>query len=242
MSAPAAAIARPKPPSREELQRWSSALEGKNPDEIIRFAWEHFAPELAVATQFGVDGCTLLHRVSRIAPMAHFFTIDTELLFAETYALADELEKKLGIRIARIRPAESVGAQAAQHGPNLWETDPDLCCTLRKVQPMTEYLSSKRAWITAIRREQSSTRREAPIVDWDQKFGLVKIAPLVDQTQEQIDTYVVQHGVPTNPLRKLGYASLGCMTCTRPLKEGESGRDGRWWRTQKTECGLHTKP
>ncbi len=225
--------------SPNEIAAWSRELEGKDPDTIIRFAAERFGASLAVATQFGVEGCTLLHRVARILPSAWFFTIDTGLLFAETYALADELERKLGIRIARVRPAASPAMQAIEHGPNLWEHDPDLCCTLRKVQPMLEALEGRGAWMTAVRREQTPTRKRIPVVEWDEKFGLAKFSPLAGETSEQVERYVAEHGVPTNPLRAHGYLSLGCLPCTRPVHPGEDGRAGRWWRSDKVECGIH---
>ncbi len=226
-------------PTPAEIKAWAAELEGKDPDVVIRFAWQHFRNNLAVATQFGADGCTLLHRVSRIAPAARFFTIDTGLLFHETYALASALEAKLGITIERVQPERSVAEQAVTYGPNLWERDPDLCCTLRKVAPMKRALSGMGAWMTAVRREQSPTRRELPAVQWDEKFGLVKFCPLVAETETSVEAYALEHEVPLNPLRKLGYLSLGCLTCTRPVKEGEDQRAGRWWRTDKVECGIH---
>lgn len=237
MASPAVKL--PSRPSPAEVAEWARELEGSSPEAIIRFAWQRFGPSLAVSTQFGVEGCTLLHRVAQYAPEARIFTIDTGLLFAETYELADRLESQLGIHIERIRPAASVGAQAVEHGPNLWERDPDLCCTLRKVAPMQQVLEGMGAWLTAVRREQSPTRRNMPVVQWDASFGLVKFAPLAATTSDEIRAYVEEHAIPTNPLRALGYPSLGCLTCTRPVAEGEDPRAGRWWRTTKTECGLH---
>jgi phosphoadenosine phosphosulfate reductase len=231
-----------EPPSQEQISRWADDLDDADPQAIIRFAVDTFgAPNIAVATQFGVEGCTLLHRVAVVAQDAWFFTIDTGVLFEETYRLADELEKRLGITINRVRPAQTIGEQAVTYGPNLWESDPDLCCTLRKVQPMQEALYGFAAWMTAVRREQSSTRKQTRVVDWDPKFELVKIAPLAGQSAEAIARYVAENEVPTNPLRLIGYPSLGCFPCTRPVKPGEDARAGRWAKFEKTECGLHTK-
>ena len=226
-------------PSKDEIAGWNRLLNTATPEKIIQFAWQKFPHKLAVATQFGVEGATLLHRVAQIAPQAHYFTIDTGLLFHETYTLADELEKLLGIKIARIKPEKSVAEQAVTHGANLWERDPDLCCTLRKVMPMQDALSGMSAWMTGIRREQSHTRLETPVVQWDERFGLVKFAPLANQSKDAIESYVEEYQLPTNPLRKLGYLSLGCFTCTRPVKPGEDARAGRWSGRSKTECGLH---
>jgi phosphoadenosine phosphosulfate reductase len=235
-----AAVAPDLRPTRADVEKWAKELEGQSPDAVIRFAVERFGSSLAVATQFGVEGCTLLHRVAKVSPEPWFFTIDTGLLFHETYDLADKLEKTLGIKIARVKPEESPAVQAVKHGPNLWERDPDLCCTLRKVQPMLEALSGRGAWMTAVRREQSPTRQRIAEVEWDEKFGLPKFAPLVAETGDAVAQYVEQHQVPTNPLRQYGYFSLGCLPCTRPTKPGEDARAGRWWRNEKTECGIHT--
>ena len=227
--------------TKQHVAEWARELEGQDPDAIIRFAVERFGNKLAVATQFGMDGCSLVHRVSRIAKSTYIFTIDTGLLFHETYELADRLERELQVRIARVKPKSSVAEQAVAHGPNLWERDPDLCCTLRKVHPMLTALEGRSAWVTAIRKSQSHTRADTEVVQWDEKFAMVKFCPLVHQSEADIEAYVKEQQVPTNPLRTLGYASIGCMTCTRPTKPGEDPRAGRWWRTEKTECGLHTK-
>lgn len=226
-------------PSAATLARWAADLEGQDPDAIIRFAQAQFGARVAVATQFGVEGVTLLHRASRIAPGFRYFTVDTGLLFHETYALADALEARLGIAIERFRPRQSVGEQAAEHGPNLWERKPDLCCTLRKVQPMVDALYGMGAWITGLRRDQSPTRANTPVVQWDAQFNLVKFCPLATQSRSAVEDYIAEHNLPTNPLRALGYASIGCFPCTRPVQAGEDPRSGRWWRSDKTECGLH---
>lgn len=220
-------------------ERWARELSGQDPDAVIRFAHNKFGQKLAVSTQFGLEGCNLVHRVSVHAPSAVVFTIDTGLLFEETYRLAERLERRCGIVIRRVKPEHTVGEQAAYHGPNLWERDPDLCCTLRKVAPMQEALKGCAAWMTAIRRGQSETRSETPVVSWDARFQVVKFAPLATHSAEQIQQYIDEHQVPTNPLRVLGYRSLGCFPCTRPVQEGEDERAGRWSGRTKTECGIH---
>ncbi len=238
MAVVASALPSPRP-SPQEVAAWARELEGKEPDAIIRFAVNTFGASLAVATQFGLEGCTLLHRVSAISRAPWFFTIDTGLLFEETYGLADQLTEQLGISIHRVKPSDSPGVQAAKVGPNLWERDPDLCCTLRKVQPMLEALQGRGAWMTAVRRGQSVTRRHVAVVEWDGKFGLPKFSPLAAETDEAIARYIEAHKLPHNSLREYGYLSIGCMPCTRPVRPGEDPRAGRWWRTAKTECGLH---
>lgn len=238
---PAAADGPRRVPTAAEIARWNEELQDADPDTILRFAAERFGARLAVATQFGVEGCTLLHRVARLAPQAYVFTIDTELLFRETYELANKLEQRLGITIHREKPDYSVGVQAAKYGPNLWEKDPDLCCTVRKVMPMQRTLERFDAWVTSVRREQTQNRADTPVVAWDAKFNLVKIAPLAAVTAAEIQRYVEEHDIPVNPLRLYGYQSIGCMPCTRPVAPGEDPRAGRWWKGSKTECGLHTR-
>lgn len=243
MSAAVSTFHTDRPPelSPEVLAEWNRQLEEASPNEIIRFAADMFGDRLAVATQFGAEGCSLVHRVSRVAPQSYIFTIDTGLLFEETYDLAARLEEACGVTIHRVRPEQTVGRQAVTYGPNLWESDPDLCCTLRKVMPMQSTLERFDAWMTSVRREQTQNRAGTPVVQWDSKFRLVKFAPYAALSGAEVEAYLREHKVPTNPLRLVGYASIGCMPCTRPIKEGEDPRAGRWWRASKTECGLHTK-
>lgn len=232
----------PREPGPAEVAAWARELEGESPETIIQFAARRFDDRLAVATQFGVEGCTLLHRVSRHAPSAYVFSIDTGLLFAETHTLAQRLERQLGIEIHRVLPEQSVAMQAVKLGPNLWERDPELCCTLRKVIPMQRTLEGFGAWMTSIRRGQTASRAETPVVQWDERFGLVKFAPLAAQSDAAVDAYIKEHAIPTNPLRLVGYRSIGCAPCTRPVADNEDTRAGRWWRSDKTECGLHQAP
>lgn len=228
-------------PSDAELRCWNDELEGLDADGMIRFAGDRFGARLAVATQFGVEGCTLLHRVARHAPQSYIFTIDTGMLFQETYDLADTLEDRFGITIHRVRPEQSLGVQAVKYAPNLWESDPDLCCTLRKVIPMQETLEGFDAWLTSVRWDQTPDRAGTPLVQWDAKFGLIKLAPYATTSAAAVTAYVREHDIPTNPLRGIGYPSLGCLVCTRPVNEGEDPRSGRWWGRTKTECGLHSR-
>jgi phosphoadenosine phosphosulfate reductase len=225
--------------SFNQAARWDEDLKGATPDDIIRFAVSVFGRRLAVATQLGREGCSLLHRVSVISPGQYVFMVDTGLLFHETHTLAAELEIALGLRIHRIQPTLSVGEQGNTHGPNMWERDPDACCRLRKVEPVARVLRNFGAWMTSLRKEQSASRASTPVVQWDRQFGLFKFAPLANVREHALERYIAQHQVPTNPLLELGYRSIGCMTCTSPVGPGESARAGRWAGKGKTECGLH---
>ncbi len=225
----------------EDLLAASRALEGKPPEEILRWAAQRFPGRLTFATGFGVEGCILIDLVGRHQLAVDLFTLDTGLLFPETYALWKTLEARYGITIRGVRPAQSVPEQAAAHGDALWTREPDRCCELRKVIPLRAALSGFDAWITAIRREQTPDRADARVVERDKKFGLVKVNPLVGWTRKNVWDYVHRHEVPYNPLHDAGYESIGCQPCTTPVQPGEDPRAGRWRGRAKTECGLHAK-
>lgn len=223
----------------EELRAVSDGFEGARPETILGWAFEEFGEDVALATGFGVEGCVLIDVLARINRRARVFYLDTDLLFPETYALVERLRARYGVRFERRAARLSLEAQAARHGPRLWERDPEECCRLRKVEPLREMLAGLRAWVTAIRREQTSSRARAGAVERDARFGLVKINPLAAWSARDVWRYVSEHDVPYNPLHDLGYPSIGCAPCTTPVRIGEDPRAGRWRGSVKTECGLH---
>jgi phosphoadenylyl-sulfate reductase (thioredoxin) len=214
-------------------------LEGEAPLEILRWASKHIGPKLTFATGFGAEGCVIIDLIARGNLPIDVFTLDTGLLFPETYALWRQLEAKYGITIRAVRPAQTVEQQAVQHGPALWERDPDRCCELRKVVPLRNALTGFEAWITAIRRDQTPERAYARIVENDRKFGLIKINPLVSWTHDDVWGHLYAHDVPFNVLHEQGYPSIGCHPCTAAVAAGEDARAGRWRGKSKKECGLH---
>jgi phosphoadenosine phosphosulfate reductase len=216
-------------------------LEGRGPEEILSWAARHFAPRLTFATGFGAEGCVLIDMIGRLGLPIDVFTLDTGLLFPETYELWRRLEKKYGITIRSVRPAQSVAEQARTEGDRLWEREPDRCCALRKVEPLRQALNGFDAWITAIRRDQTADRARAGVVERDERFGLVKVNPLVTWTSADVSAYVAENGVPVNPLHQEGYPSVGCLPCTSRVLPGEDPRAGRWRGNSKTECGLHSR-
>ena len=223
----------------EELQAISHELETESPEAILRWALRTFGPDVALATGFGAEGCVLIHLVSRISKNARIFYLDTDLLFPETYELRVQLETRYGVRIEQRAPRLSLSAQAEQYGERLWEREPNLCCHLRKVEPLRDMLAGLRAWITAIRRDQTPARANASVVERDRKFGLIKINPLARWSARDVWNYINEYEVPYNPLYDNGYASIGCAPCTTRIQIGEDARAGRWRGTVKTECGLH---
>jgi phosphoadenosine phosphosulfate reductase len=217
----------------------SDEFEAASPEAVLRWAIEEFGPAVALATGFGAEGCVLVSMLSAINPGTRIFYLDTDLLFPETYALRDQLEARYGVHFERRATSLSVSDQAAQYGERLWEREPDLCCRLRKVEPLREMLKGLRAWVTAIRRDQSAERTHTGFVEWDRKFGLVKINPLAAWSAHDVWNYIAKHDVPYNPLHDQGYPSIGCVPCTTPVQIGELPRAGRWRGNVKSECGIH---
>ena len=213
-------------------------LEGKSPTEILEWAVRDGA-RVAFATGFGAEGCVLIDLIARAKLPVEIFTLDTGLLFDETYALWAALEHRYGITIRSVKPALTVDQQAIVEGPALWTRDPDRCCDQRKVQPLREALAGFSSWITAIRRDQTPERAHAQVVEDDPKFGLVKINPLVAWTHDDVWGHIYANDVPFNPLHERGYPSIGCVPCTSQIIPGEDLRAGRWRGAGKRECGLH---
>jgi len=213
-------------------------LEGKPPAEILEWAVAN-SSRVAFATGFGAEGCVLIDLIGRAKLSVEVFTLDTGLLFDETYALWAALEQRYGITIRAVKPTLTVDEQAVAEGPALWERDPDRCCDQRKVVPLREALAGFSSWITAIRRDQTPERANAQVVEDDPKFGLVKINPLVAWTHDEVWGHIYANDVPFNPLHGRGYPSIGCVPCTSQIIPGEHLRAGRWRGAEKRECGLH---
>lgn len=214
-------------------------FEGASPQEILRWASHEFGDKLAVVTSFQPTGIATIHMLQDIAPQTPILTLDTGLLFPETYALMDDIEARFDLTIQRVRPAQTVEEQAAEHGGALWERDSTQCCYLRKVLPLQNALKGYAAWLTGLRRDQSSLRANVPIVSWDEQHDMVKIAPFATWTEDMLWLYLNTYDLPYNKLHDQGYPSIGCMPCTRQIQEGEDMRAGRWAGQDKSECGIH---
>ncbi len=222
--------------TREELPRLAEALEGRAPAEILAEVAPRFPGRVALACSFGAEDCVLVEVVGRARLPVEIFTLDTGFLFAETYALWTRLEERYGVRIRGVKPSLP---QVEPGLPPPWERDPDACCAARKVVPLQETLAGLDAWVTGIRRDQTADRANAKVVEWDARFGLVKVNPLAAWTSEDVRAHVRAFDVPTNPLHAQGYHSIGCAPCTSPVRPDEDPRAGRWRGREKTECGLH---
>lgn len=212
----------------------AASVEQMSAEQLLAFVIEQFHPRLYVACSFQKEASVIMDIALRISPEVRFFTLDTGLLFSETYHTWRRLEQRYGIAID-VYQGPSLARQAVLHGDKLWERDPDACCGLRKVAPLKQALARVDCWVTGIRRDQSPTRANTPKLHWDERHGLWKANPLADWSDKDVWRYIAAHEVPYNPLHDRGYESIGCTHCTRP----GSGREGRWYGHAKTECGLH---
>ena len=223
----------------EALIEVDDELNLESAETVLRWALQKFGRDVALATGFGAEGCVLIRMLAEIDTNARIFYLDTDLLFPETYELIKKLEARYGVRFEQRTSRLSLAAQAASYGERLWEQEPDVCCQLRKVDLLREILSGLRAWITAIRREQTPARAGARVIERDRKFEVIKINPLVAWSRWDVWRYIKEHDVPYNQLYDLGYRSIGCQPCTTLVQIGEEERAGRWRSSEKTECGLH---
>ena len=224
---------------REHLELISAQAEHWKPEEVLQWAFATFGSDVAIASGFGVEGMVLLDLASHVRRDFRVFTLDTEFLFSETYDLMDRMEKRYGIKVERVYSTLTPEEQEREQGAALWSRNPDQCCNLRKVEPLRAKLTELDAWITAIRRDQTSSRASARKVEWDEKFQLVKVNPIADWSSKMVWGYALRHKVPYNPLHDQNYPSIGCTHCTRAVRPGEDARAGRWAGSEKTECGLH---
>ena len=225
-----------------EIARLQAEFETAYPQAILRWAAEHFGERLAVVTSFQPTGIVTLHMLHEIAPQTTVLTLETGLLFPETRALIDQLESQLNLNIRRVRPQLSVEEQAAQYGDALWARNPDQCCQLRKVAPLGPALEGFDAWVSGLRRDQSSNRAATPIISRDRRYGRIKLAPFATWTEDMLWTYIHAHELPYNELHDRGYPSIGCWPCTAAVDSTGYSRAGRWTLHAKAECGIHLSP
>jgi len=207
-------------------------LETGLPADTMRWAAEQFGVDGLVVTA-SFEDAVLVHVAATAVPGVEIVLLDTQYLFAETKWLVDELTKKLDLNLKVVHPLPHVQPD------NLWQTDVEACCAVRKVEPLNRALEGKRAWVTGVRRVDGPTRADAPVASFDIGRNIVKVNPLVAYTDDDLALYAQLHELPANPLVERGYPSIGCWPCTRPVAPGEDKRAGRWSGHAKTECGLH---
>ncbi len=226
-----------------EVEEIARRFEGRPPAEVLAWAATEYPGRAVFTTGFGAEGCVLIDLIAADHLAIDVVTLDTGLLFPETYELWHRLEDRYGLTIRGVEPAQTVTEQAQAHGDRLWELAPNRCCHLRKVLPLENALRGQGAWITAIRRDQTADRARARVVEPDPRdASRVKVNPLASWTSADVWAYVRRNDVPVNVLHDRGYPSIGCWPCTSPVAAGEDARAGRWRDQQKTECGLHARP
>jgi phosphoadenosine phosphosulfate reductase len=229
-------------PTDETLKALSDSLEAKQPWDVVEYALGQYSPNIILACSFGAEDVALVDMIHRINPRTPLFYLDTDFLFPETHEVKTRLIDRYGLAPAQLLQVKSLltpEQQAAQHGEALWSRNPDRCCELRKIEPLTRVLQNYTAWITGIRRDQAPTRASAGLIEWDRKFQLIKVNPLARWKAEDVWTYIRIHEIPYNVLHDRNYPSIGCTHCTDPVLPGEDPRSGRWKNSGKTECGLH---
>jgi phosphoadenosine phosphosulfate reductase len=231
----------------KQIQDWNNKFTGASPEEILTFFLAEFREKIALSTSLGLEDQVLTHMVHSIHPGTKIFTLDTGRLFPETYDLIERTSRRYKMDIQVYFPdREEVEQMVAEKGINLFYESIEnrkLCCGIRKLKPLARALSDSEVWITGLRRDQSVTRNDVNVVEWDELNDLVKINPLIEWNEKKVWDYIHQHNIPFNPLHKKGFASIGCQPCTRAILEGEDIRAGRWWweNPDTKECGLHQK-
>jgi phosphoadenosine phosphosulfate reductase len=219
-------------------QQAGNDLEGASAQQILAWAAQQFGSTWCVTSSMG--DAVLPHLASQAQPGIDIIFLDTGYHFAETIGTRDAVAATLPINLRTILPLRTVAEQDAEFGPRLHDRDPDLCCAMRKVEPLARTLEPYVAWASGVRRDEAVTRANTRVVDWDAKRAMVKVNPLAAWTQDDVDQYIEANHILVNPLIYDGYPSIGCAPCTRQVLEGEDPRAGRWSGTGKTECGINT--
>ncbi|MDP8973295.1 MAG: phosphoadenylyl-sulfate reductase [Actinomycetota bacterium] len=227
-------------PSPEDLWEASEYFESTPPVEILEWAVETYGGRLALSASFGgAEGMALIDMISKITDEVTVLTIDTGFLFKETIEFREQVMRRYRLPLEVLRPKFSVEEQVEKYGERMRTCSPNLCCQVRKIEPLERALEGYDAWMTGIRREQTPQRADTRVLGWEERYGAVKVTPLASWSTEQVWGYVEENKVPVNPMLLQGYKSIGCEPQTRPVAPEEEARAGRWSGTDKTECGLH---
>ncbi|PPK97584.1 phosphoadenosine phosphosulfate reductase [Kineococcus xinjiangensis] len=222
---------------RELALRAGEELEGADALDVVRWSVEQFGTSIAVAGS--MQDAVLLDLYAQVSPGVDVLFLETGYHFPETLLMREQVRRSLPITVKDVLPRQSVAEQDAEFGARLFERDPALCCSMRKVFPLADALDGYAAWATGVRRDEAPTRAGTPVVTWDEKNFLVKVNPLVRWSAEDVEAHIVERNLPRHELTLRGYPSIGCAPCTRAVKPGEDPRAGRWAGSSKTECGLH---
>ena len=216
-------------PRSTDVRSAAAALEGAPAGDVVAWAVDRFGDGLVLASSF--QDCVLLDIALGVAPALPVVFLDTQYHFPETLAYMDDVRRRYDMDLRIVRPKVALDER--------WRQDLDSCCAVRKIEPLDRALAGRTAWMSGLRRSDSATRADTPVIGTDERRGLVKVNPLASWSDADVERYVVEHDLPVHPLASRGYASVGCWPCTRAVAPGEEARAGRWEGTEKTECGLH---
>jgi phosphoadenosine phosphosulfate reductase len=231
--------------SSDEVHDLADRFETAEVEEILGWAWGRFGARAAIGTSFQGAGLVMIHKAVQAGLPLPVFTLDTQLLFPETLELQRRLENFFEIKIEPVHPEQTPEEQEKEHGPQLWNRAPDLCCTMRKVLPLQKKLETLAVWATGLRRQQSDTRQRTQLLelyhfDVLRDHYILKLNPMANWSREAVWEYIAANKIPYNPLHDRGYRSIGCWPCTRAVGQGDGERAGRWTGFDKSECGIHT--
>ncbi|MFN0124444.1 MAG: phosphoadenylyl-sulfate reductase [Blastocatellia bacterium] len=229
--------------TKTEITKIADEYENRSTEELLLWAIGRFAPKLAMTSSFGAEGVVLIDVLSRVAPAAlreiPVIYLDTGFHFPETEQLKEQMRERYALNLVEAGAELTVAEQARIYGEKLYERDSDMCCRLRKVEPLAGAMHGYDAWLAALRRDQSPSRAGIPRVEWNAKRRMFKVNPLAAWTRADVWNYIARHALPYNRLYDEGYASIGCAPCTRPVGAHEHERNGRWSGQGKLECGIH---
>ena len=211
-------------------------LEGATALEVMGWAAERFGAGLVVTSSMA--DTVMIHLAEQVAPGIDVVFLDTGYHFAETIGTRDAVRAVHDVNVIDVSAELTVAEQDARYGRDLFATDPDACCAMRKVAPLSRALEPYAAWATGLRRTDSAARAHTPVVSWDARRHIIKVAPIATWSDADVADYIERNGLMVNPLLEDGYASIGCEPCTLP-SAGEDVRSGRWAGRAKTECGIH---
>nr|WP_096201144.1 phosphoadenylyl-sulfate reductase [Bacillus sp. FJAT-45350] len=224
----------------EGYQNVNRELDRKDALDVLKWTYSTFEEDVVYACSFGAEGMVMIDLISKVKKDATIAFLDTDVHFKETYELIEKVRQKYPqLNIKLLKSEITLEEQTEQYGAELWKTNPDQCCQVRKLQPLEKELSNYSAWISGLRREQSPTRQSTQFVNKDNRFQSIKICPLIHWTWEEVWMYIRLHQLPYNELHDKNYPSIGCEHCTLPVDEDGDSRSGRWAGKNKTECGLH---
>jgi phosphoadenosine phosphosulfate reductase len=222
---------------RTLAEQAAKELENASAEDVIRWATDTFGDRICITSS--MSDAVIVHLASAVKPGIDVVFLDTGYHFPETIGTRDAVAAVYPVNMVNVTPSRTVAEQDAELGPRLYGRNPDLCCYLRKVEPLERTLANYDAWFTGVRREETLSRRSTQVVEFDEKRQKIKVNPIVGWTTEQVDEYIASNGVLVNPLVYDGYPSIGCRTCTMRVTPGADPRSGRWAGTGKTECGIH---